>query len=240
MSNIARSSTTVFLVDGHPLFMEGIKYFLTRAPDMTVVGETSSGSKAVAMVEECTPDIALLDTSTPEVSGLQIAEALTRRMPSTQVIMLSPSDDHSLVSQAIGVGARGFVLKGSAGDNLLFAIRSVARGGFYIDPTIAGRMVPSMSHSPRGAFSDVVTLTQREAEVLRMIAMGYMIKEIAALLGITSKSVETYKIRASEKMQLGSRAKIVQFALRQGWLQHASYGGMLGPVHMSEKSAATV
>lgn len=216
---------TVFIVDDHPLFTAGVRSFLNETGDVAVVGETSSGAKAVAMICACKPDVAVLDISMPDMDGLAVAPKLAQRAPATQVIMLSAFDEQGLVTQAIRAGARGYVVKRSACDNLLFAIRAVCSGGFYIDPAIASRMMPSIAHDRRGAAAPAPSLTPRETEVLRLIAMGHTIKEAAARLGVTTKSVETYKIRAAEKMQLRSRAKIVQFAMGQGWFQDAAGDG---------------
>lgn len=224
MSTQASNAITVFIVDDHPLFMAGVRGFLNETDDVTVVGATSSGAKAVALIAACKPDVAVLDISMPDIDGMAVAAKLAQRAPSTQVIMLSAFDEQGLVNQAIRAGARGYVVKRSACDNLLFAIRAVRNGGFYIDPAIASRMMPSIAHERRNA-APAPSLTPRETEVLRLIAMGFTIKEAAARLGVTTKSVETYKIRASEKMQLRSRAKIVQFAMGQGWFQEGADDG---------------
>lgn len=221
MSHPETPRISVVLADDHPIFLDGLRHLLVSAPDIDIVGEVGTGAQAVAMITELKPRIAVIDVSMPEMNGLAVLQQLTLAGAKTQVIMLTLSDDPSTVNQAIRYGARGYVLKRSARDNLLFAIRSVSRNGLYIDPLVAGRMMelgssrhPNKTASPGTIPKD---LTPREAEVLKRIAFGYTIKEIASQIGVTVKSVETYKTRASEKFQLGSRAKIVQFGILQGW-----------------------
>jgi DNA-binding NarL/FixJ family response regulator len=211
----------VFLADDHPLILDGVRALIETTCDLDVVGTASNGTRALSMIRDLEPAIAVLDICMPDSNGIEVAQALGERSP-TRVIMLSVSEDRNCVQRAAEAGARGYVLKRSIADNLLFAIRSVSRGGFYIDPMIAGRMVPSMGfgvgcskHRPGVSMA----LTERETEVLKLVAMGYTLKEVAVQLSITMKSVETYKARASEKLDLGSRAKIVRFAVLQGWFQ---------------------
>lgn len=213
---------SVVLADDHPIFLDGLHHLLASAPDIDIVGEAGSGAQAVAVILAMKPRIAVIDVSMPEMNGIAVLQRLSQADLPTRVIMLTLSDDPSIVNQAIRLGARGYVLKRSARDNLLFAVRSVSRGGLYIDPLVAGRMLErGAPRRPAGpatmANSMGKDLTQRETEVLRRIAFGYTIKEIAAQIGVTVKSVETYKTRASAKFQLKSRAKIVQFAILQGW-----------------------
>ncbi|WP_162501617.1 response regulator transcription factor, partial [Methylobacterium crusticola] len=137
---------------------------------------------------------------------------------------LSAHDDRTYVRQALGAGARGYVLKRSVGENLLQAIRAVSGSGLYLDPAIADRFVPisdlivprAGGRCERGA----PPLTEREREVIRLIALGFTNKEVAGKLGVTAKSVETYKTRASEKLDIRTRSKIVQYAMLQGWFQN--------------------
>ena len=215
---------SVVLADDHPIFLDGLRHLLASSPDIDIVGEAGSGAQAVAMITSLQPRIAVVDVSMPDISGITVLQQLGQAAVPTRVIVLTLSDDPSIVNQAIRLGARGYVLKRSARDNLLFAIRSVSRNGLYIDPLVAGRMMELGSGRraqgrSTGSAALPKDLTPREADVLKRIAFGYTIKEIASQIGVTAKSVETYKTRASEKFHLVSRAKIVQFAILQGWFE---------------------
>jgi len=190
--------------------------------DMDLVGQATTGAQAYAMIRELKPDIAVLNIFMPDMSGFAVAKRLTEEGSPTQLIVLSPHEDRAYFQRAMEAGVRGYVLMRSASDNLLFAIRSVARGGFHIDPILAGQIAGlnsrGLDRSNAGRSNDGgPRLSTREEEVLRLIALGFTIKEAAAQLGVTDKSIETYKVRACEKLKLGSRAKIVQYGVSRGW-----------------------
>ncbi|MET7245580.1 response regulator transcription factor [Methylobacterium sp. EM32] len=211
----------MLIADDHPVFLAGIYMLLTKAADIEIVGEANTGRRALALILETRPDIALLDISMPEMHGIAVTKRLVSEAVPTHVVLLSAHDDPTYVRQALGAGARGYVLKNSAGDNLTQAIRAVSNGGLYLDPAIAERCLPASDLvGPRTSGSverGALPLTDRERDVIRLIALGFTNKEVAAKLGVTTKSVETYKTRASEKLDLRSRSKIVQYAILQGW-----------------------
>jgi DNA-binding NarL/FixJ family response regulator len=222
----------VALADDHLLMLEGLVALIRETPDMEFVGQATTGPRACAMIRDLKPDIAVLDICMPEMNGFAVAQRAAEEGSGARLIGLSFNEDRLYFKQAMEVGLRGYVLKRSAAENLLFAIRSVARGGFYIDPILAGQV---MGLSSRGHGRSIATrpnanepeLTVREEEVLRLIALGFTIKEAAGLLGVTDKSIETYKARAAEKLKLGSRARIVQYGVSHGWFQEAQ-GGTTG------------
>ncbi|GJD50050.1 Transcriptional regulatory protein DegU [Methylobacterium crusticola] len=216
--------TKIVLADDHPIFLAGMRGLLEGVPDLAVVGEAATGGRALRLIAETQPDVAVLDVSMPEMHGIAVAKQLAAEASPVRVLMLSAHDDRTYVRQALGAGARGYILKRSAGACLLQAIRAVSGRGLYLDPAIAERFVVTGDHGAsraRGRDDDTPPpLTEREREVIRLVAFGFTNKEVAGKLGITDKSVETYKSRASEKLDIGTRSKIVQYAILQGWMQN--------------------
>jgi DNA-binding NarL/FixJ family response regulator len=165
-------------------------------------------------VRSTTPDVAVIDVGMPEMNGIVLARKIREERPSVKVLMLTAFEDEAHVKQALAAGARGFVVKRSAAATLIPAVRAVITGGTFVDPLIVGRVDGSTQGSVIGGDE----LSQREREVLKLTALGYATKEIAGQMAIATKSVETYRSRASEKLGLKSRAEIVRYALSQGWL----------------------
>jgi DNA-binding NarL/FixJ family response regulator len=208
----------IVLADDHPLVLAGLRMLIATAEDLTVVGEASSGPQALKTVRATKPDIAIVDISLPDMNGIVLTRQLLEENPSLGVIMLTLHEDRNLVDQSLEAGARGYVLKKSTTECLIHAIRGVLVGGLYIDPAIAGRMFdsPIRTRRPPGA----PALTEREADVLKLVALGSTNREIAEQLGLSAKSVETYKARAAAKANLKTRRDIVRYASAQGWLSN--------------------
>jgi DNA-binding NarL/FixJ family response regulator len=199
---------------------EGLKSLVNAQPDMHVVGEADNGDAAWRSACGLVPDVVVLDVSMPLMSGAEAAERLRRECPRVKVLALTVFEDKGYLRQMLDAGASGYVLKRAVTDELVRAIRTVAAGGSYVDPTLAGSLVSSYfnqdaaeGHAPAGE------LSERESQVLRLIAWGYSNKEIGWKLNISSKTVDTYKLRLMEKLKLRSRTDIVRYALRQGLLQ---------------------
>jgi DNA-binding NarL/FixJ family response regulator len=212
----------VFLVDDHPIVRSGLKALVDAQPDMTVVGDAGDGLTAVHAVGELVPDVVVMDVSLPGLGGAEATEQIRRASPAVKVLALTAHEDRGYVQLLLKAGASGYVLKRAAADDLVRAIRAVAAGGIYLDPAVAGHVVAGISRT--GETGKLVAggeLSEREAEVLRLIAQGHAIKEIAAALDVSGRTVETYKERAMEKLELKSRAEIVRYALRRGWLKNA-------------------
>lgn len=213
----------VVLADDHPLFLSGVASLIGGTPDIEVAAIATTGARALQVIAEVKPDVAILDIAMPETNGIALAAKLGGERNPVPTIMLSAHEDRLYVQQALAAGARGYVLKRATSDNLLLAIRSVHAGGIYLDPIVARqhlaaeRVAPTTCDNLRRIL--MASLSVREEEIIRFIALGYTTKEIAAKLAITSKSIETYKARAAEKLDLRSRAKIVQYAVLRGWLQ---------------------
>jgi DNA-binding NarL/FixJ family response regulator len=213
---------SVLLVEHHHISLEGVRLLIEETRDMTVVGMRASGMEALSLANDVKPDVVVTNLSLPDLDGIALAQRLAVEAPSTRVIILSSDEDRKHVQRALQSGARGYVLKQSGVHSLLNAIRTVVARGTYLDPTIvqgspvAGPPAPS---TPGDTAQRVdPQLSEREAEVLRFIARGYTNKEIAGQLSVTTKTIETYKARALEKLDLKTRPQIVQYAASQGWL----------------------
>jgi DNA-binding NarL/FixJ family response regulator len=211
---------SIFIADDHAIVREGLKLLVSAQPEMRVVGEAGDGHAAYQGIVELRPDVAVMDLSMPGLSGAQATEHLKRSCPEVKVVALTVHEDESYLRGLLEAGAVGYILKRSAAEELIHAIRRVAAGGVYLDPSLAGKLV-SVYLDDRSIAepTDLGELTDREAEVVRLIAMGHSNKEIAARLGISVKTVETHKARSLEKLDLHSRADLVRHALQHGWLR---------------------
>ncbi|MGB9474857.1 MAG: response regulator transcription factor [Candidatus Udaeobacter sp.] len=213
--------TRVALADDHPIILSGLGNLIEAESDLELVGQAAGGQSALKMIREKLPDVAIVDISMPEINGIVLARRLAEECPSVRILILTLYEERSFLKQAMAAGVRGYVLKRSAAENLVHAIRTVRRGEFYVDPSLANGVQETMAtrseRAPQAAGS--VGLTEREASVLKYSARGLTTKEIAARLELSGKTVETYKSRAAEKLNLRTRAEIVRFASAQGWLE---------------------
>jgi DNA-binding NarL/FixJ family response regulator len=207
----------VAIADDHPVVLAGIKSLLQAAPDIDLVGEAASGTVALAIITQLLPDVAVLDLSMQGVSGLELARLLAERCPGVKIIALTVHEDRAYVQPLLQAGARGFLLKRSAAEELVRAVRAVADGGMVLDPAVADMAFPER-HGRDAMSALAVDLSPRETDVLRFTAQGFGNKEIAGRLDVSVKTVETYKARAAEKLGLRSRAAIVRYGAAQGWL----------------------
>lgn len=210
----------IFLADDHMVVREGLKSLVNAQPDMHVVGEAADGDAAWRAASELCPDVVVMDVSMPDMSGAEATERLRRECPQVRVLALTVYEDRGYVRQMLDAGASGYVLKRAVTDELVRAIRTVAAGGSYVDPTLAGGLVNSyFNQETSEGRAPAGELSEREAQVLRLIAWGYSNKEIGWKLNISVKTVDTYKLRLMEKLSLRSRTDIVRYALKQGLLQ---------------------
>ena len=212
--------TRIALADDHPIVLDGLRNLIRAEPDFELVGEAASGLSALKIIREQHPDVAVLDISMPELNGIVLSRRLNGEMPALRLLILTLHEDRAYLNQALEAGVRGYVLKRSAVENLVQAIRAVLVGGLYIDPAIVGRVFESKQINKRLAARKGVApaLTDREADVLKMAALGFTNKEIASRLDVGVKSIETYKARGLEKLGLKTRAELVRYASGQGWL----------------------
>jgi DNA-binding NarL/FixJ family response regulator len=207
------SRLRIAIVDD-PIVLAGIRTLLQGAADFELVGEASTGPEALRVIEHTLPDVAIIDVSLPGLNGMDLAKQLAASCPGVRLLALTVHEDRAYVQQMLQAGARGYMLKRSAAEDLTRAIRAVMEGGIYLDPAIAEKALLG-----DGAAEDGGSLSQREEYVLRLTARGLSNKEIAAQLVISTKTVETYKARAIEKLNLRTRADIVRFGAAHGWLR---------------------
>lgn len=218
------NSIRIVLADDHAVLRAGLKALLNAEPDMEVVGETGGESNCVSDIISQKPDVVLLDINMPRCNGLEILRKLKKQQPQIQVLMLTMHDDAQYLRQVLAAGGAGYVLKEAADTELLTAIRTVYNGGVFLHPKHTKILLEdTLNHAnPAPATGDPVSrLSDRELEVLRLIALGHANKEIANMLVLSVKTVETYKARVMEKLSLRSRAALVRFALHQGLLDEA-------------------
>ncbi|MCA1635122.1 MAG: response regulator transcription factor [Acidobacteria bacterium] len=209
----------IVLADDHVMMREGLKSLVNAQADMEVVGEADNGRAALLRTQELQPDVVVMDISMPELTGLQATERLKGCCLKTKVLVLTAYDDSGYLRQLLAAGASGYVLKKAAAEELVKAIRVVAAGGVYLDPTLMGKVVSGYvgRKKLRGALQGG-ELSEREEEVLRLVAWGYTNKEVAGYLNLSVKTIETHKTNLMEKLSLGGRSDIVRYALRRGWL----------------------
>jgi DNA-binding NarL/FixJ family response regulator len=208
----------IMLAEDHVTVREGLKMIVNAQDDMEVVALVGDGREAVAKAQELLPDVLVMDISMPKLNGLKATEKLNEICPQVKVLTLSRHADDGYVRELLNAGAWAYVLKQSAPSELIHAIRAVAGGGKYIDPKLAGKVMESYSdRAPRGETKG--TLTERESEVLRHIALGYSNKEIAARLSLSVKTIEVHKANAMRKLNITSRIDLVRYAIFQGWLE---------------------
>jgi DNA-binding NarL/FixJ family response regulator len=211
----------VALADDHPIVLAGLRNLIEPEVDLELVGQSTSGQSALKMIREQLPDVAIIDISMPEINGITLARRLAEECPSVRVLILTFYEERSFLKQALAANVKGYVLKRSAAENLVPAIRAVELGELYVDPSLSSELqgdivTPTGKEQQTG---NALGLTDREASVLKYSARGLTTKEIAARLELSAKTVETYKFRAAEKLGLKTRAEIVRFASAQGWLE---------------------
>jgi DNA-binding NarL/FixJ family response regulator len=194
-------TTRVVLVDDHPVLLAGIKALLQGEPDLDVVGTANSGRTGLDLVKSAVPDLAVVDVSMPDLNGIDLARRIAHEKPDVKVVVLTLHEEAAYLDQMVAAGVRGYVLKRSAAEDLLRAVRAVLAGGVYIDPAMAAKAFKAMKRADPGTEP-----TEREA------------KEIAQRLCLSVKTVETYRARATQKLGLHSRAEIVRYAADRGWL----------------------
>ncbi|MCL4822393.1 MAG: response regulator transcription factor [Vicinamibacteria bacterium] len=209
------SRIRVVIADDHAILRDGVRALLSTAADVEVVGEAADGSEAVARCQALRPDVVLLDVNMPGLGGLEAALVLRRECPDTRVLILSQHEDREYVTRALQAGAAGYVLKKAAGAELVSAIRAVHTGGLVLDPAVARAAMEPERSEDAGA-SDYDRLTDREKQVLRLVAEGRANKEVAEELGISVKTAMSHREHLMQKLGLHSRTELVKFALRIG------------------------
>jgi DNA-binding NarL/FixJ family response regulator len=216
---MSRARVRVLLAEDHGTVREGMRLLIGKEPDMEVVGEAADGREALRLARELLPDVAVMDISMPGLDGLQATRGLRETCPQVRVLALTRHADYGYLTEMLKAGAKGYVLKQSPASDLIQAVRAVASGQSYLDPAVAGKLLGGHAgRSPAGEAEPKEGLTEREDEVLRLIARGYSNKEIAARLDISVKTVEAHKANAMRKLGLAGRSDIVNYAIFRGWM----------------------
>jgi two-component system response regulator NreC len=214
-------TTRILLADDHAVLRSGLRLLLTSQSEYEVVGEASSGTETLDLAEQLQPDLVLLDLSMPALGGLDALPTLRKLVPSARILILTMHDDPQYLRQALKHGASGYVLKKAADAELLSAMRSVLRGEVYVHPSMTRILLEDMLPESQSADKEDSWggLSDREQEVLKMVALGHTSAEIAEQLSLSAKTVETYRARGMEKLGLRTRAALVRFALQQGLIK---------------------
>jgi len=207
----------ILLADDHRIVIEGLKKLLEQEPDMEVVGESGNGLLAIDASRELGPDIVIMDIGMPDLNGIEATRQIVRECRGTKVIGLSMHSAEKYVKQMLKAGAWGYLLKDCAGDELVTAVRMVAGGRKYLSPTVANVVLDSYAHEPmEQGGSAFAVLTQREREVLQLLAEGRTTKQIGRSLHISPKTVEAHRLRVMGKLNMNSVAKLTKYAVMEG------------------------
>ncbi len=212
------SKTRIIIADDHALMREGIIAFLKYHDDIEIVGEASNGLEAIEKAEKLKPDVVIMDISMPELGGIEATLEIKKRMPDAKILILTQYADKEYVSRLLKAGVSGYILKQAVGTDLISAIRAVAKGESYLYSSIASKVISDyLGKSSELSVEDPYEkLTDREKQVLKLIAEGHSHKEIAGLLDISAKTVIAHQTNISEKLDLHSRAALIKFAITKG------------------------
>jgi len=217
---VSEQAIRVLIVDDHAVVRSGIRLLLSREPDIEPVGEAGTGREAIFEARSLKPDVILMDVVMPDQTGIDALPTLLHENPDVKVLLLSMQDDPRYVREAFAAGARGYVLKEAADSEVVAAVREVARGGRYVNPELGARLVAADAAATKRADED--PLSEREREVLRLLALGHTNQEIAKQLFISVRTAETHRAHIMQKLGLQSRAELVGYALAHGLLEQPS------------------
>jgi len=206
---------TIILADDHPLMREGVRILLERA-EFQIVGEAANGLEAVRLAKKHQPDIAVLDLAMPVMNGITAAGQIREVSPRTKAVLLSMHTEEHHVLQALRTGVKACVTKTQAAEHLITAIREVVAGGVYLSPSVSGAVVQAYLTRSEVPFDP---LTDRERQVLQLVAEGNTTKEIALIIGVAAKTAETHRGKVMEKLDIHSTAGLVRYAIRRGLVQ---------------------
>jgi DNA-binding NarL/FixJ family response regulator len=219
---------TLLLVDDHAVVRQGLRALLEAEGDMVVVGEAENGREAVILAKKTLPDVVLMDVAMPGMNGLEATRQIVRNVPSAKVLVLTSYGEDDYVTQLMGAGATGYLLKQSAATDLLRAIREVRAGHEFFSPVIAKRLRQQNREATTAGQAGAKTgrLTSREAEVLQLVAEGLANKQIASELAISIKTVEKHRQQAMNKLNIHDIAGLTRYAMSKGWVE----GGAPAPI----------
>ncbi|MCH8333512.1 response regulator transcription factor [Candidatus Sumerlaeota bacterium] len=210
-------TTKILIADDHKILREGLRSMLQSEKGFEVVGEAGDGRTAVSMAMELHPDIVIIDIAMPDLNGIEATRQISAKLPRVKVIALSMYADGRFIRDVLDAGASGYLLKDSAFEELAGAIRAVAKGGMYLRPAITEVVVKNyVQSSPSASRPARSILTAREREVLQPLAEGKTTKEIAGLLGVSVKTIETHRKQVMDKLKIRSVAELTKYAIREG------------------------
>jgi DNA-binding NarL/FixJ family response regulator len=212
------SRARILLADDHGIVRQGLRLLIDNEADMEVVGEAADGKAVLQLAKALSPDIVIMDISMPGMSGLSATRTLKNTLPGIAILALTRHDDQTHFEELLRAGASGYVLKQSAPTDLIKAIRAVAAGGLYLDPAMASQVAGGFVASARISNDAQTAISEREGEVLRLVAIGHTNKEIAARLTVSVKTVEVHKANAMRKLGLSGRVDIIRYGVLKGWL----------------------
>lgn len=223
------SDIRVLIVDDHAVLRDGIRTLLERQPDIEVVGEASNGREAVSLVGKLLPDIVLMDIAMPEMNGMEATRIITSTYPQVRILILTQHDSHEFVSPTLQAGACGYILKKSGGRELITAIREVYEQGAFLESTITRQLLDDYTHLESPSTSPSIHLTQREKEVLHLLFTGKSNKEIALILGISSKTVSVHRSNIMKKLDVHNIFDLFQVVSRYRLLENLPPFDFLNP-----------
>ncbi len=214
-------SIRILLADDHTILRAGLRMMLNAQPDFEVVGEAQDGRQAIQEAQRLQPDVILMDITMPDMNGIEATRQIKKLLPETKVLMLTMHEHDEYVFQALRAGASGYMLKEAADTDLISALRVIQNGQFYLSPTAQSVMVGDYLQRVRtGEEKDSYSsLTEREREILKLVAEGYTNNKIAERLIISPKTVDTHRTHVMDKLNLHSRAELVKYAMRRGLLE---------------------
>jgi len=204
---------SIFIVDDHDIIREGLKTILRRQPDYEVIGEAKDGEEALEKVSSLKPDILLLDITMPKKTGLEIIEQVLKKSPATKILIISVHKANAYVLKALQSGVKGYLSKENAADDLLQALRKIVSGQVYLDAQASDYLLKKVS-KPQEEMAAQSLLTDRETDVLRLVAEGKAAKEIAALLSLSPRTVENYKNNMLRKLGLHRTSDLIKYAIK--------------------------
>jgi DNA-binding NarL/FixJ family response regulator len=209
----------ILIADDHAVVRHGLRLLIESQSDMTVVGDAADGVAVLEQAKALNPDLVILDISMPGMNGLEATRALRSAQPVVRILVLTRHEDETHLEELLRAGAAGYVLKQSAPQEFLGAIRAVAAGGIYVDPALAPHVADGLlAHRTLPRDRSDPPITERESEVLRLIATGHSNKEVATRLAISVKTVEVHKTKAMRKLGLHGRVDLIRYGSLKGWL----------------------
>ncbi|HBV87072.1 response regulator transcription factor [Desulfosporosinus sp.] len=206
----------IFLVDDHTIFRQGIRLLLNLQSDLEVIGEADNGAQAVLMVQQLNPDVVLMDIAMKGMDGLTATKDILAVSPKTKVVLLTQHENKEYILPALKIGAAGYVLKRAAADEVVNAIRATYQGRSFLDPEIADIVVNAYRQGSEDAYE---SLTEREREILILLAKGHTNNEIAPILNISPKTVDYHRSNLMKKLKLHSKVELTKYALKRGLIQ---------------------